>query len=419
MEKIKEVVLILILFFYIYAPRAYNINSMHILFGISLIYIILNFKFIRKELKADKIVHYNILYMLFLLGYVFIIARDKNYIKAYVLSFIEVPLISYAIVVYLKKSEVKLDDLIKKIIYVGMIQAIIAISSLYIMPLKKILFNLFILSNYVIPHDVLKYKQMFQYRLNGIGNGLLFTMPVAQAIISSFSLIYYKKMRGLVYSLILLFSGIINGRVSLVVFISCLILIEGINFYKNSFRDSLKNIIKISLVFLVLFMGFKIIFKDTKTLNWILAGINEIIGYFKGERIGTFEYLSGKKFNTLPEGISLFIGTGNDIFMGKKIGNEIVNSDKGYINDLWLGGFLYIVPLYMFFIINYIKLYYYKSVGIINLKIISLIFIISSILSHIKGNFYMAGSIWNLIVLVIVFCFIELKMDERGDSIEH
>ncbi|MEE0138398.1 hypothetical protein, partial [Fusobacterium ulcerans] len=89
-------------------------------------------------------------------------------------------------------------------------------------------------------------------------------------------------------------------------------------------------------------------------------------------------------------------------------------SDIGYINDLWYGGIVYTMILWSFFIQNFLALFYSKMESkFLNIKVLSLILFIISIISHVKGTFYAPSSYWNFIVLICVFNMVEKNRKGR------
>src|SRR5699024_6579900 len=85
--------------------------------------------------------------------------------------------------------------------------------------------------------------------------------------------------------------------------------------------------------------------------KWLSTGVEEIIGFFSGNvEEGYFSYLFDENNYPLPDNI--LFGEGNRALKGISI-----SSDIGYINDLWLGGLIYLVIMYSLTLYNTIILY--------------------------------------------------------------
>ena len=80
-----------------------------------------------------------------------------------------------------------------------------------------------------------------------------------------------------------------------------------------------------------------------ETYVWLTNGFNDVINFFRyGEKEGNIGILSN--YVLFPEGMDLIFGTGIRLY-GNSLG--LPHSDIGYINDIYMGGIVYISILYI------------------------------------------------------------------------
>jgi len=398
-------VILVVLFLYLFMPPL-KVPIYHIFFICSLVYIFFNSGNIFKY-KKKKIIYWNSMHIIIIIMYSFLIIvlsnRQLSNINTNIISFIEVPTIAFAITIYLRNNKKKFDDLIKSCILVSIYQSILSLICFMFPKLQE-----FFVENFVfLKMDEVQKKNLrwlMERRLYGVSNGLTYSTPIYQSIISIICCMYFKiEKKYFIYFLLVLFSAVINARIGAIVFIVGFIII----IFKKS------NLEKIKYLFLIFIMGIIVLillinFEENNTVKWILDSIEEIKQLFNGKKIGTFAILFGEDFLRTPNGINLIFGTGETIFLKKH------GSDIGYINDLWYGGIVYTMILWSFFIQNFLALFYSKMESkFLNIKVLSLILFIISIISHVKGTFYAPSSYWNFIVLICVFNMVEKNRKGR------
>lgn len=391
--------LLVVLFIYLFMPPL-KIPIYHMVFIISFIYILLKIKKIFGY-KKKKILYFNIVYITIILMYNIIIVivngKQLSNINSNIVSFFEIPIIAFAIIIYLKNNKKNFDELIERCFLVSFFQSILSILSFMLPKIQN-----FFVENFVFigMGEIQKrnLRWLMDRRLYGLSNGLTYSTPIYQSIISG---ICYGSSRiqkkNYIYFILILFSSITNARIGFIVFILVFFIIF---FQKINFQKIQCLFIMIIIAILLLIILMKV--GENNTIKWIVDSFEEIAKLFEGKKVGTFSVLFGEDFLKVPEGLSLICGTGETVF-GKEKGSDI-----GYINDLWYGGILYSIILWIFFTQNFLALFYSKIQSkFIELKTLSLIFLIVSIIVHIKGTFYAPSSYWNFIVLICVFNMVE------------
>lgn len=407
----EKVAVDIILFMYIFMPPL-KINILHILFLGGILYLVINIKKISK-IKKKNIYYENIFFISLIILYSSLLVLisengDIKILKAIIISFVEMYTISLTFCFYLKINKKSFIYLWDRLYKIAILQSIIALISF---TFKEV--QLFILNNFLkikLSNEQIKIlESIASRRLYGLSNGLTYSTPIYQAILSS-SFLFYKKSNKII-CLIIFISAIINARIAIIVFIIVLVLslIQKIknNSIVENFKFFLKGLMLIIIFLIVSNIIMNNLFINNNTLLWIKEAFDEIFNLFKGEKKGTFYYLF-EKFLIFPKGFQLIFGEGYTLF-GKEAGSDI-----GYINDLWFGGIIYTVLIWIFFIRNFISLYKNTEIRkLIYLKMFLNILLVTTIISHIKGTNYTFSSFWGLIL--IVFSYNTLKEKKNKD----
>lgn len=235
-------------------------------------------------------------------------------------------------------------DLWHSLLILAIVQAVVSYIMLIVPPLKEIAHLLFA-GGKGIPE---KHLYLLSYRIYGIGTSYTFSLSLVQGFAATIALLfafYKKSLPYLFLSIFIMGSSVLNGRTGLLIYLLVayiLIIREFLINFKWRY---------IAYILAMIFVGGIVLWLlsvvNPSNAEWILNSFNEFyLLLFKGELTGNLSYLGGS-FLHVPEGIfnNLF-GTGYSIYneMGSNIYN--VNSDIGYINDLFKGGILLIALIY-------------------------------------------------------------------------
>ncbi|MGL5903665.1 MAG: hypothetical protein ACRCZO_13365 [Cetobacterium sp.] len=385
--------ILVIIFLYIFLPPL-KIPLYHLLSIGSLVFLFFNIKknnFLKKKIIINGLIVVTIL----IYNTIIIMGSLKKIsnLNTVIVSFVEIPIIALALISYFKNLNQKIDNVLELCIKASFCQSILSILAFIFPSIQNYFVEKFIFRN-LEEEAKAALNWLKSRRLYGLSNGLTYSTPIYQAVIASIILdVRKKKYQNFLFFITIIFSSIVNARIGGVVFIlSYFILL--ISELKN------KKIKKIILLFICSFISIFLLvkFKNNQTVIWIEESIVEISRLLEGERTGTFKTLLSETFLNKPKGIDLILGTGEIIF-GKNNGSDI-----GYINDLWFGGIIYSLILWLFISINIIWLYFSKIKSkYVNLKALSIIFLIVCIISHIKGTFYGPSSYWNFLILIFMY----------------
>ena len=135
---------------------------------------------------------------------------------------------------------------------------------------------------------------------------------------------------------------------------------------------------------------------DTEILN--MCYIDQYHGYFG--------YISNNDKYQLPSGFYFIFGLGHRIMSNNPYN---VNSDIGLINDIWLGGILYTISIYVLF--SRILLDIYNNVKdryILN-NLMFYLFTEIFIICNLKGYIFAMNNFTNLVFLCYTFLVLTKK----------
>lgn len=281
------------------------------------------------------------------------------------------------------------------------IQGIIAVLMLIIPALH----NVAIYLNYVgsVGNHFITAKRIY-----GVSGEYTFTTPILNGIfgvIAVFLSIKKSKVY-LTYVPIILMLVLLNGRTGLIVFgIGSVIVI-----LKNTRRFiHIVGLLLISSVGVYCVFYFLSIFSPD-TYVWILSFFSDTSNLFQGQTTGNYSHL-GMKF---PEKNILF-GYGFRIYDLNSIVTGITNitinqsSDIGYANDLFLGGIIYLILLYI--PIFYFVLSSAKRSKIFQQTGLPLVLVLTLIIADYKGETMRNG---NLLLGVITLATL-IRLPEDGE----
>lgn len=247
-------------------------------------------------------------------------------------------------------------------------------------------------------------------RIYGLSSEYTYTTPILNGIfgvIAVFLSIKKSKLY-LIYVPIILLLVLLNGRTGLIVFIIGSIII----IFQNSrrFTHIVGLLILSSLGIYAVFYLISIF--SIETYNWILGFFTDTSNLLDGKATGNYTQL-GMQFPSE----NLIFGYGFRIFdPSKVISNGIFfrQSDIGYVNDLFLGGIVYLILLYIP-IFTYILSSADKDVQFKNSGL-SFFLLITLVIADYKGETMRNGNLLLLIITITVLIRMPKKEILRYDG---
>ncbi len=407
-NKIKQVLIIILIFLFIYTPPIFSFNVLHLIAFFSYMVFLLNKKYRKTfiifiKIKKVSLFLLYILFSVFLLGTIILLTTQKFiYLYNIVIIFLELLPISVLIAIFLKKNNYKTNDVLHLIISAGMLQALLSILTFVSPNFKSIIIDTF----YGSYNDLSTMAYWVQYRVFGLSNGMMFAMPVTQGFLASLAFVAGLKISVKYYWYIpfLLFSAVINGRIGIVIFLINIIIVLFLNISKWKLSD-VSKVVMIGIILALFIPQFllSIESKSSTTFQWIVDGYNETINFFKGESTGYYGALNNMIF--FPDSVTLVFGSGQDFFNQRF---QSYSTDVGYINDLFLGGVFYVIMFYISI------LYYFfvkKKRGTWYYKFLPYMMIITMLVTNIKGYAFRQNEFLNLFFLIATILILYNKFD--------
>lgn len=344
------------------------------------------------NIKLNRNVLYLIFGILFASIYFAIIAAlGKNDIRIIQNIFIIIQFIHIIIIVdFMKLSQYKREDMMKVLLNLGLLQGVICIFMLIFPEYKKVALSLYYLG---------REENIFisRMRIYGISGDYTFFTPIYHGLLASVAFFYsiFKNKKYLLYIPFILITIFLNGRFGLVIFMISPV----IAFTYFIFKGKLSiRMIKYSLmILLIMILGIAALrILSPYTFNWIVSGFIDTINLvFYGTKTGNYVVLADSMLY-FPEGKKLFFGEGHRVYSDYGISRGYIPSDIGYVNDLFMGGIIYISILYgsiFAFLLKKNKTIISNISDIKINKVVSIFLVCALILANFKGECMRGGTI--------------------------
>ncbi|AIQ37493.1 hypothetical protein R50345_24400 [Paenibacillus sp. FSL R5-0345] len=414
-NEFKNITFYMYLFCFIFAPPIIpNINFVLIVFAYSFFKIITKYKkevkdvFRKSKLNTFLnliIIAYLYILVIILIGVLIDPVNFSNYIKVIYRFFLITPVIITCILyVMLRCKELNygLHELIKALIFAGLFQAIISISMALIPSVKDFFVSIMYLNTgdtttQNIWHFKRRYFAFSQNVLDtfGYGTGIISVLPIFYGI-------YKRKFVYLLLTPILLIVPFLNSRTGLVIAcIGIICLIPNVLFL-SSLKEKMKFILIITGLIFISSIALNYLNEILPTtMSWVSNGVDDLLAFFNGQDNGTDSV--SKLTNTMwffPESLFLVFGTGHTVYEA----TGYSHSDIGYVNDLWLGGLIGSLLLYIPF--NYMFLKAFRSKYHQLDRILVVFLLISFFISNIKTviiSYNVGTSVTMLLAFFVIF----------------
>lgn len=404
-------------FFLIYSPNFSYIIKINnfILLGIFTFFMLLTMmpqiRLLREKIRLKAIVYFIVMIIFSIIYYVIrtLIAgtniTDINNLRI-IQGLMPIMYLLGTLIVYIRlDNNNKIIDKYDFIIKVGLIQSIICIMMIFFNEFRNIAINIFY-SN----HELNKY--ITASRLYGICDGdYTYSFQILQSIIALLAFTYgnnKNKKKYYLYSIIILFSTVLNGRWGIVVFaVGVLLCLLYSAFINGKIFQTMKMII---LLIIVGGIGITLIIKFLpNTVVLFTHAINDILSFLNnGEHTETGRLMEMILF---PVGINIIFGCGYRIFGLKGINYGFTkSSDVGFSNDMFMGGIIYVFMLYSPYI-NFYKITNNNAHKGSLEKIFSKVLLVAFLLSNFKGEVFRSELLNTIFILLSVFMLFE---SQRG-----
>ena len=327
------------------------------------------------------------------------VVQFGHYIHTYVRYFILIISIlccSTYIILECDRKKYTIEDLIRVILYAGILQGICAICALLIPEVKDLFVKMMSTGNEADSY-------FYSLRAYGFSKNMVDGFGLGTGIIAGLSCILGRRdKRYIILSVFLLLVPLLNSRTGLIIYMIAIgIYILGLLWDHKVFEIIKIAVIVGSCVVIALqFYQFLSTYKP-ELVAWVNSGLDGFFSVVQGEKAngGSMAVLMKDSWWKLPDGIRFFIGTGHT-----RYGAEgYLHTDVGYVNDIWFVGIVGSILLY-----SSILLIFYKAFNKIkdkNGKLVLLFLLISLVVFNVKtcAISYYPGT---AIIFTLVFMYI-------------
>lgn len=418
-EVISKIYIFIYLFIFIYTPRLISkYDPMIILAIIAIINLFIFYNKSTMSAVINKKILKFIIGIFITLIYLLLVSIFTKYRFSLIYRILLTSLLlfpcSLYISLYLKKKNYSFEKLCNLLIKVSFFQSVLCILMFINSNFREIILNILIkndMFNFMIERNI--FENLLNHRIYGVATGYTFSMPVLQGFMAVVALVMGIKYSAkyFIYIPFIIFSATINARTGLLVFVGVGVL-SLILLKENSFKKICKIITIISIIMVGMNIFGDIMQKNSpETFKWVNDAKQETIDFILGKeeaKNNTYGTLVNMFF--LPEGKEFIIGTGNDVFLTRYELNGLT-SDIGYVNDIFLGGIIFIILFYGAII----------NLGLSGVRInkfkcnLSIIMVITLLLVNIKGSIISKNEFFNLYILLSLAMII-LGRDEFKDE---
>lgn len=402
----KHTIIFIVLAFYLlFAPPLFGIHSMYFVAAFSWLYLLINYKSFFRYIDKEKLLKiYMVFIMMLIWVFLLVFFNDgtQSVLYHYIYWIIAIVPGALTLCVHAQKKGQGLYYVLRILLWAAFIQSLLSVAAFINNDFKLTLINMLQADDTLI---MTTYTYEIYYRLFGFSAGLTFDMPSAMSMFTCIAM-YLGINRDIKYMLFIptiALSAIINARTSVVVIVIGLFVVLFMS-GKLKGKTIFRLIIGIVTAIAVFTIGRAILSEiSPMTYNWLNSGISQIFGFFqRNTNSGYFGYLTDGNRWILPTGLSLLFGTGSRIMGGSKYG---VYSDVGYINDIWFGGFLYMLLLYII-VMKTIWMIGYKYSTLLNadfLKFISIMYLLCLPILNVKTFIISMGSFSTIIIICGIY----------------
>lgn len=341
----------------LYNPPILPFNSMHLVGAISIAYLGLHYRMLPQLFKQKRYVNL-IFFFVFLLIYLLMVGLSATYGSLAIAYFpmyflLDVIPFGLSVSLYHKKRGLQTADFTNLVLCVAAFQALLAAFSYFVPQIQDFFISRFVAYGYGEVYVILS-----RHRMYGFAGGLTYSTPILQSFLAIIAMVKAQKegYRFLFLAALLLFSAVINARVSIVVLAIGIVIMT--LYGRISWKKKLVLLLSAGIAGI---LGISIILpvvasNSPQTYEWILKGIEEIVAFLRGNTEGYFGYVADPAKYVLPDSaFAMLFGEGHSIMSGTE--GYGLQSDIGYINDIWTGGIVYVIVLYSFVTSCLIRLY--------------------------------------------------------------
>lgn len=339
--------LVIFLFLLVYYPPLAPINTIHLVGIFSWVFLLFRFRGSLRAMHEWRVLLtlgiFAFLFLYMLVVITFNGAKLLSISNSFIMLFDVCPAI-LVVLVYAESKRYGLMEIVDHFLVIAALQGLFALGMFLHRPFQEAYVNNLISLGY--PQSL---YELSQFRMYGLSASLSFSTPIFQSTMAALAL-YLAFSRRVLYFFffpLLAFSAVLNSRTSIVVMlIGC-----GLSYAMLPFAR-VSRFLNVGVLSAACAAGLAITAISIRThapgsFGFINEGVEELWQFIlgKGQNSGYFfRYIMSSERYILPSGPYFWIGTGTT-----SLTEFGLQSDLGWVNDFWHGGFLYVSLLYTFF----------------------------------------------------------------------
>lgn len=397
-------------FLFVYGTLVLPFNVIHVLFLIASFFLV--FKYNKEFFAVAFSTRFLLFYLLSLVTFIYAlfmhVYQDGEFAFAYniFLMSVEISVCAIFIVSTLYHMGYSRFLFFKFLVFLGLGQSLAVLIQIAFPELREFFIAA---SGSAMMSDV--YDVVSAFRMFGIATGYNFAMPLFQGLCVVLAFVLARQVSKAYYlALPFLFVSIaLNARIGLIAFFIAPLVYFGLSFVKRPSREIAFLTISCLSVFLC-YQVLDFLFRDHEyvgeTFKWLESGLEEIVSFAtEKEATGNLEVLITNMW-FFPEGWELLFGTGEYVF-GKSRGSDI-----GYVIDVYFGGMIYAVILY----VSYLMLFRGISRFDFLYKVVAFSILIMLVVSNFKGNVFTPNEFTKGVMLIVAYISLLNGMPKAGSD---
>lgn len=300
------------------------------------------------------------------------------------------------------------DEKLLFIFRIAAIQGVICILMLIVPNLKLLAENIYLSSTDLFERG----SYIFTTRVYGISNNYTYGMPILHGMLCGLCFYYgiTNNKKSIKYLPFIFVAALLNGRTGIIVSILTIAISSLYILFKNT-----KNIIKLTAILVISTIIATLLIFSVKNIapnvyKFITVAYKEISGFVTdGELKGTSGYLLRDRL-FFPKDDKLIFGTGARVY--GKFATTTKSSDIGYVNDIYMGGLIYAITLYIIYVKYIISAYRNNKKN----AFFAVIIITALIIGNLKGEIFRCSTFMIGVFLIQTVMLQDKTISEKQEK---
>jgi len=242
------------------------------------------------------------------------------------------------------------------------------------------------------------------YRGFAIAESSAYSYGIIQGLLLAICLISIKRNHLYAIPVIFLFISILfNARIGFI----CLIIGLSLMLLKRKVK-----ILNTVIFLFIAFVGYILFFKsnffigNSASLKWGFNFFNDTVKFITGQetQVTNYTILFNRMFFSPEKFINLLFGEGRIVFYATK------GSDVGYINEIFVGGLVYLILLLSFLFYMFVR-----NINNTTNKAFTALFFLTLLAVNIKGDaLFVSNGFFRLISFYYIYCILLKRFDSNS-----